>query len=75
MAATLQSMRIDDEPRSRGILTEACAEEDGRACYQLGLMWGNGEDGPADHGQARRYVARACELGVREACDFLPMMK
>ncbi len=62
-------------PEDRTALAERCDDGDAESCYELGLKWGNGEDGPADPTRAREYVSEACDLGSTEACGFLPMMK
>lgn len=70
-----RSRRADDAPKTRAQLSDLCDDGDGASCYELGLKWGNGVDGPTDADKARQYVERACDLEHQKACDFLPMMK
>jgi TPR repeat protein len=67
--------RMHREPKARIELQDECDSGSGESCYELGLMWGNGEGGPRDASKARELVARACELGAAKACGFLPMMR
>ena len=59
---------------SRKKLQERCDSGKAEACYELGLAWGNGDDGPRSLAEARRWVERACSLGHAGACAFLPDM-
>jgi len=55
-------------------LADACDAGDGLSCLVLGTLWSGDEAGPPDAGRdrrARQRITRACELGVREACEFL----
>lgn len=75
-AAISQHLRKSESgPKSRDDLQEECDDGAAKACYDLGLMWGNGKDGPQDATKSKALVSRACDLGSKEACEFLPMMK
>ena len=55
-------------------LAGACDAGDGLSCLVLGALGSGDEAGAPDAGRdrrARQRIARACELGVPEACEFL----
>ncbi len=52
-----------------------CGGGNGQSCYDLGVMWDNGNGGPADLAQAKQWVGAACKAGHKEACEFLPQMR
>ncbi len=74
-AITAARREKSNPPVSRDSLDSACYDGEGKSCYALGLMWGNGEGGPKDAARAREYVRQGCEAGHDESCQFLPMMK
>jgi len=58
------------EGSKRTALDAACQGGAAVSCYDLGLLYGNGEDGPVSLALARRFVGRACELGHAPACEL-----
>jgi len=65
---------IGGTARSRQQLHDSCTSGAAESCYELGLRWGNGEDGPASLVEARKWVKASCDRGHRPACEFLPLM-
>jgi TPR repeat protein len=60
---------------SRFDTAKQCYQGSAKSCYDLGIMWGNGEDGPKDLKQAKHWVKIACDNGYKEACELLPSMR
>ncbi len=52
-------------------LREACDADDGLSCLVLGVVTGGRFGEPADPEAAAAALARSCELGTDEACEFL----
>ncbi len=72
-AADAQDAKVEDAS-SRAAQQRACDKGNAEACYELGIMWGNGTDGPISQAQAVHWVKHACDLGHGPACEFLPDM-
>jgi TPR repeat protein len=60
---------------SRFDLVKQCGQGSAKGCYELGIMWGNGDDGPKDLKQAKHWVKLACDKGYEPACELLPSMR
>jgi hypothetical protein len=68
----------EPEPVPQGTRSELlalCEAGNSKGCLELGIKWGNGDGGERDLGEARRWVDRACQLGDRDACQFLGEIK
>lgn len=75
VAATVQVSRDARlAPPTAERLEASCDDGDAEACYNLGLRYGNPEEGEKDLRKARQYVQRGCDLGHQEACDLLEVM-
>ncbi len=68
-----KSAANDDEERAnqRALLTNACGQGQGEACYWLGKM--HEEDGESSI--AQKLFERACQLGHTAACSIAPWLK
>lgn len=62
---------VPSPQEARSLLTLACDDDIGPACHLLALHLFRGEGGQADPSEGRARSHQACELGAREACDFL----
>ncbi len=67
-------MQVVFQKTVRSAHLENCGLGLGESCYELGLMWGNGNGGRKDLEVARKWVDEACKQGHGDACDFLPLM-
>jgi hypothetical protein len=54
--------------RARFYLRVHCEQRHARSCLVLGRLFATRRGGPADAGTSATYLARACSLGLPEAC-------
>lgn len=55
-------------PQALTLLEKGCAAADTFGCYNLGVIYDNGDDVPQDKTRAAGYYQRACDHGDSEAC-------
>jgi TPR repeat protein len=53
------------------VLWNACERKPGFACAILGEAYATGVTGARDEAMAKRLYRRACDVGVKMACDEL----
>ena len=51
------------------LLTKVCNDGKMKACYNLGLLYANGEAIKQDKPKAIGLFKKACEGGIKEACE------
>ncbi|HKO58027.1 MAG TPA: hypothetical protein VJ276_19320 [Thermoanaerobaculia bacterium] len=60
-----------DIPQALALLEKGCIAGDNFGCYNLGIMYENGDGVPKDKGRAAAYYQKACGRGDEEACGRL----
>jgi TPR repeat protein len=65
------SLNAGDAKKARRFFQKACDGEHGPACFQLGLMYRDGNGVRADDDQARQWFEQACRAGSDPGCDAL----
>lgn len=60
-----------DAAKARTYYKAACSEGTAGACYQLGLLWLEGQGGPADETRGKYFLEEACKAKHTGACRKL----
>ena len=55
--------------------SEACIMRDAWGCYNIGVLYYNGEGVKQDYKKAMEYFGIACDLGKQKGCDAYKKMK
>jgi uncharacterized protein len=72
--ALLGALRLKTDPdRAIALFHRACDVDDTFACYNLGVLFSNGEHVGQSDATAADYFTRACDHGDGEACYWLSL--
>ena len=59
-----------DKPRARALFTDLCTKKNALGCFNLGLIFAKGLDGPQDLPQALTFLQQACDGGNAKGCEI-----
>ena len=59
----------NDFTRAVDLYTKACNAKDGEACYELGVLYDEGDHVAFDATRSADFFRRACTLGFARACE------
>ncbi|MGB5505711.1 MAG: tetratricopeptide repeat protein [Sulfurovum sp.] len=50
------------------LFSKACSNGEQKSCYQLGMMYANGDGTKQNYSTAKEYFRKACDLGHNDGC-------